>query len=72
MITRMSIALGNMYAKFWKPLCMKFVRLGIDSRVLLYPEEGESIFFSCRSCTVRRSCNPFGKVKEFSHNYKIS
>ena len=23
----MSIALGNMYAKFWKPLCMKFVRL---------------------------------------------
>ena len=41
----MSIALGNMYAKFWKPLCMKFVRLVIDSRVLLYPEEVESVFF---------------------------
>ena len=32
----MSIVLGNMYAKFWKPLCMKFVKPVIDSRVLTF------------------------------------
>ena len=45
----MSIALGNMCAKFWKPLWMRFVRLVTDSRVLLYPEEVESVVFAAEA-----------------------
>ena len=52
---------------------MKFVRLVIDSRVLLYPEEVEAVFFrAAEAARLDEVVTHLGKVKEFSHNYKIS
>ena len=67
----MSVALGNMYAKFWKPLCMKFVRLVIDSRVLLYPEKVESVFLAAEAARLDEVVTRLEKSKNFRTIIKL-
>ena len=61
-----------MYAKFWKPLCMKFVRLVIDSSVLLFPEEVESIFLAAEAAQLDEVVTRLEKSKNFRTNIKLA